>query len=386
MTIKSSPSPIPPCAKRLTVLIRRIILVFFAWTVSGWADTDLPAWGGRVFGKDVLRIAVPSPENPRFAHLAWPKAVRTEDGTIVLGYQAGTHHGDFSCPAISISTDNGKTFTAPKILKEFGAGHKYTNSGNMAIGVAHDGAVIVLSHGHKGNEANHIFGWRSKDQGRTWVAVDTSALGPNKTGSSTGSIVQLPGKKLMVVGHYRGGSKPYSKGIWQSISRDDGLSWGEPSMVNNLNSGEPVLVRKDDRLIVFIRGRGPAAARQFLSVSDDWGKTWSTELSNISAVNPRTTGLAHPFAIVNPHNPDELLAITFERPLPGSAQLWRGNPDTLAFTHERTLIELPKVDGDPHTDFGYTWMVPLEGRKALVFYYHGLGRGECPIWVVETEI
>lgn len=326
------------------------------------------------------------PANPRFAHLAWPKAVRLADGTIVLGYQAGSHHGNESCPAVSLSTDGGKTFSPPHILKEFGSGQEYTNSGNMALGVAHDGSVVILSHGHRKDVANHIFGWRSTDSGRTWATVDTSALGPNKTGSSTGRIVQLPGRKLMAVGHYRGGSVPYTTGIWQSVSEDDGLTWGEPAMINTLDAGEPVIVRSGERLLVFIRGRGPESNRQFIAVSDDWGRTWKTELSNIAAINEHTRGLAHPFAMVDPQDPARLLAITFERPLPGSAQLWRGDPQSLVFRHERTLVELPKIDGDENIDFGYAWMVPLEGRRALVFYYHGRKRGACPIWVLETEI
>jgi hypothetical protein len=151
-------------------------------------------------------------------------------------------------------------------------------------------------------------------------------------------------------------------------------------MINNLNAGEPVLVRKDDRLLVFIRGRGPAATRQYVSVSDDWGKTWRTELLNIMPVNSHTSALAHPFAMIN------LLAITFERPLPGSAQLWRGDPESFTFTHDRPLVELPNIDDNPNTDFGYAWMVPLNGHKALVFYYHGRKRGKSNIWVVETSI
>ena len=68
------------------------------------------------------------------------------------------------------------------------------------------------------------------------------------------------------------------------------------------------------------------------------------------------------------------------------AQLWRGNAKTLAFKHERTIVNLPKLDGDKNTDFGYAWLLPLEERRALVFYYHGMGRGPCPIWVVETKL
>jgi hypothetical protein len=354
-------------------------------TSSARAES-LPAWAGHSPDGATVRIAIAPPSNPRFEHLAWPKAVRTRDGTIVVGFQAGTHHGNESCPAVSISTDAGKTFSAPNVLREFGPNTEYTNSGNMALGLAHDGSVLLLSHGHRGNTTNHIFGWRSADNGRTWKPVDTSALGPNKTGSSTGAIVQLPDRKLIAVGHYRGGSKPYEYGIWQSISPDDGLTWGEPSMVTNINAGEPVIVRSGDRLLVFIRGRGPASTRQFIAVSDDFARTWRTELSNITPRDPKASLLTHPFAMVNPHKPDELLNITFSRPLPAAAELWRGNPSTLQFKPDRTLVQLPKIEGDPNTDFGYAWLVPLDGRDALMFYYHGRGRGPCPIWVAEVKI
>jgi hypothetical protein len=342
-----------------------------------------PAWAGIAPDGTSARIAVAPTSNPRFTHLAWPKAVRTEDGTIVLGYQIGTHHGDASCPAVSISTDGGKTFSPPQVLREFGPGMEYTNSGNMALGLAHDGSVILLSHGHRGNEASHIFGWRSTDGGRTWTPVDTSALGPNKTGSSTGSIVRLPDGKLMAVGHYRGGSEPYTVGIWQSVSDDDGRTWGAPSLVTNVNGVEPVLVRHNDRLLVFIRGRGTANARQYIAVSDDFGRTWRTELSNLTARNAHTSVITHPFAMVNPGKPDELLAVTIERPLPSVATLWQGEPESLAFKAERTLLTLPKIEGDPHTDFGYPWLVHLEASRWLMFYYHGRGRGDCAIWVTE---
>jgi hypothetical protein len=347
---------------------------------------DTPAWVGRTVEGSPARIAVGPTDNSRFKHLAWPKAVRTSDGTIVLGYQIGTHHGDESCPAVSFSTDNGRTFSPPHVLREFGPGMEYTNSGNMAMGVAHDGSVIVLSHGHRRDVTNHIFGWRSNDSGRSWKPVNTSALGPDRTGSATGSIMRLPGRRLMAVGHYRGGSKPSTSGIWQSISDDDGFTWGEPKMVTNINGGEPVLVRSGERLLVFIRGRGPAAPRQFIAVSDNWGETWRLELSNLVSPAKHTTLITHPFAMVDPRDPSGLLAVTIGRPLPSAAELWRADPRTLEFTHERTLLELPKIENDPHHDFGYPWLVPLDRKSALLFYYHGLKRGDCAIWVAEVAL
>lgn len=367
----------------MSTSLLRFLLGLLAASSFLFASDAIPEWAGTADDGSPARIAVGPTSNPRFQHLAWPKAVRTADGTIVLGYQIGTHHGDGSSPAVSISIDNGKTFSAPNILREFGPGMEYTNSGNMAIGLAHDGAIILLSHGHRKGEANHIFGWRSTDSGRTWQPVDTSRLGPNKTGSSTGAIAQLPGKRLMVVGHYRDGSQPYTRGIWRSISDDDGLTWGEPAMVSNVNAGEPVIVRHENRLLVFIRGRGPATVRQYIAVSDDMGETWRTDLSNMTPQGNHTTLITHPFAMVNPHDPSKLIAATIERPLPAVATLWSADPNSLKFTPERRLLSLPKIEGSPNTDFGYPWLIHLDDDRWLLFYYHGKRRGECAIWVKE---
>jgi hypothetical protein len=245
--------------------------------------------------------------------------------------------------------------------------------------------VLLLAHGYS-KTSNHIFGWRSADSGRSWQPVDTSALGPNKTGSSTGHIVQLPGKKLMVVGHYRDGSQPNERGIWCSISEDDGLSWGEPALVSDYPGVEPVLVRHESRLLVFIRGnQSDDSDRQMLAVSDDWGITWKTQPAGIET-RQADARLAHPFAMVDPDDPSKLLAITFERGKTGVAQLWRGDPKTLTFKHDRTLLELTQLDRETNDDYGYAWLVPMEGRKALMFYYHGKKTGPNSIWVLETEI
>lgn len=348
-------------------------------------NTSLPDWAGRAPDGAHPRIVVSAPENPRFHHLGWPKAVRTGDGVIVLGFLSGKKHPGENCPMVAISTDGGKTFSEPQMLREFGAGLDYDASGNMALGLAHDGAVLLLAHGYS-KTSNHIFGWRSTDSGRTWQPVDTSALGPNKTGSSTGHIVQLPGKKLMVVGHYRDGSQPYERGIWRSISEDDGLTWGEPVLVTEYPGVEPVLVRHENRLLVFIRGnKADDDNRQMLAISEDGGVTWKTRPAGIEALQSDAR-LAHPFAMVDPHDPAKLLAITFERGKTGIAQLWRAEASTLAFKHDRTLLELTQLDRETNNDYGYAWLVPMEGRRALMFYYHGKKEGPNPIWVLEAEL
>lgn len=364
-----------------------LLLVSSVLTVARAAE-PLPAWVAVAPGGGTVRVAVPPPAGPRFAHLAWPKAIRAKDGTIVLAYLAGTFHGDGGgkSPAISLSTDNGKTFTAPNVLREFAPDKEYTSSGNLAIGLADDGAVVLLAMGYRGNEANNIYGWRSTDHGRTWQSTDTSALGPNKTGSVCGTVVSVPGRGLLVHGHYRKGATPHTQGIWQSVSTDGGKTWGAPTLVTDLNVGEPVLVRSGDRLLSFIRGRGPDAVRQLVAVSDDKGVTWRSEWSDLRATRADVKGLAHPFAMENPNKPGELLVLTTERPLPGRVVLWRGDARKLDWKQDRVLLDFPKIEGDKNTDYGYTWLVHQSGNKYLMFYYHGETKSTNPIWVTEVEI
>jgi hypothetical protein len=334
-----------------------------------------------------VRVAVEPPDDKRFAHLSWCKAVRAPDGTIVLAYTAGIFHGNHGggSPAVSISTDNGQTFSAPQVLREFGKGKDYTQSGNLALGVAGDGALVILAMAYTGNDTNHIFGWRSTDSGRTWTPTDTGTLGPDKTGSVFGNFVNVPGKGLIVLGHYRAGSSPYTSGIWMAASNDDGKSWGEPRSISAADAAEPVLVSTEGRLIAFLRGKAKKG-QEYVAVSDDQGENWVTRLSDLAPENPKTHSIAAPCAVVNPENPNEMLVLTNERGNPGRFWLWRGDAKKLEFKRERVLLEIPRIEKDNHTDYGYPWLLHVSGRKWMMFYYHGLSHGPNAIWVADVEL
>lgn len=339
-----------------------------------------------------VRIAVTPPEDPRFAHLSWNKVVRTGQGTLVLGYIAGTFHGNHGggSPAVSRSIDGGRSFSPPVVLREFGPALDYSCSGNLAMGIASDGAIVLLAMAYTGDQANHIFGWRSEDDGATWAPVDTAKLGPNKTGSVFGNILPLAGRGLLVLGHYRSGAQPYTNGIWMSDSQDQGWTWGEPRRISDLSAVEPLVLRSGKRLLAFLRGSGEHRGRQFVAVSDDFGETWKTELSVLDAASPASARLAAPCAVENPNRPGEILVLTTERAVPGNTPgriwLWRGDARELDWRRECVLLEFPRVEGDPHTDFGYPWLMHLEGRRWLIFYYHGRSRGHCPLWVTEVKL
>jgi hypothetical protein len=360
------------------------------------AQASTPPWVATNTSGAQVRVALPAPEGPRFAHLSWNKVVRTPRGTIVLACVAGEFHGNHGggCPAVARSTDGGRTFSKLSILREFGPGRDYTCCGNLALGLAGDGGLVLLAMAYTGEETNHIFGWRSEDDGVTWTPVDTSTLGPDKTGSVFGNVVPIAGVGLAVLGHYRPGSRPHTEGIWMSVSTDHGRHWGQPRRIADVRAVEPVLLAMEGRLIAFLRSNKKpiletaAVGRQYIAVSDDAGRAWTTKLSALDAENPATARLAAPCAVENPNRRGELLVLTTERTTSKKQNsriwLWRGSAKSLEFHRERVLLEFPK--SAQNTDLGYPWLLHVEGRRWLVFYYHGQKHGPSPIWMTEVEL
>ena len=151
---------------------------------------------------------------------------------------------------------------------------------------------------------------------------------------------------------------------------------------------EPVLLHSENRLIAFLRGIGDGG-RQSVAVSDNAGATWQTVPSELMAQDVTTYSLAAPLAVINPQKPSEVLVITTERGKdmhPGRMWLWRGGVNKLDWKRERVLLEFPKINDDKNRDFGYPWLIHLEGRRWLMFYYHGLSHGANAIWAAEMEL
>lgn len=354
---------------------------------------SLPAWAAKNTAGQPVRIAVSAPADDKHAHLSWPKVIKTARGTVILGYSAGIGHNiGGSALAVSLSKDGGKTFSAPKKLISFPDDDpRYRDCGNLALGLAGDGSVLLLAMAYNRDEGNHIFGWRSTDDGVTWTRTDTSALGPDKTGSVFGNIIPLAGRGLAVFGHYRGGSKPHSQGLWMSLSKDEGRTWAAAQRIADIHAVEPVVVQSAGRLVGFFRGDSQnARGRQSVGVSDDLGGTWKTELSALDAEHPANARLAAPFAVENPNRKGELLVLTTERAVPGNTPgriwLWRGDAEKLEWKRERVLLEFPRIEGDPHTDLGYPWLLHTGGNRWQMYYYHGNFRAAAHIWVTDAVL
>ncbi len=357
-------------------------------------STDRPIWAARPVNGGEVRIALQAPTDIRYAHLAWPKVVRLQNGSILLACIAGEFHGTHGggCPAVACSMDDGQSFGGLRILREFGNGHEYTHAGNMALGVAPDGTVVLLVMAFDGDRTNHIFGWYSEDNGVNWKPADTSALGPNKTGSVYGRVLAQPGGELLVTGHYRKGSSPYEQGIWFSRSVDGGHSWLSPTRIHDGLYVEPCLVRTNSgRLLGLLRNNQKTADNGYGAeaavYSDDGGHSWTATPPLLLANHPETHGLASPFVMNDPMDPEKVIALTTERAasgkVPGSIELWRASVSELNFVHCGRILEFPHIPGDSHIDFGYPWLVPTEKGSLRMFYYHGQIRGLSHIWTYE---
>lgn len=338
------------------------------------------------------RVIVAAPENPRFAHLSWPKVVRTKEGTLVVAYVAGRFHGTHGegCPAVSTSTDGGKTFTPPKILKEYGPKDTYTSGGNVALGVADDGAVVLLSMAYKGDVANTIDGWRSMDGGKTWQDSDVARLANNKTGSVYGHVLRLPDKRLAVVGHYRRGSTTRTAGLWISYSADSGRTWGDPQTITASGLVEPAFLFTAGRFVGLARpNQTPAWYSQL--TSDDLGKTWSVQPKVLQAGKPEGVKYPSPGLFVDPNDPTRLIAMVAQRfsanagnQLYGQIDLYTANVKTLDWKFHGTAAKFPRSLRE-RNDLTYGWMTPLDANRWFLVFYCGRVNGASDIYGLEFE-
>lgn len=320
-------------------------------------------------------VVVPAPQDARFAHLSWPKITKTSDGTLVLAYVAGRQHvnGD-GCPAVSISKDSGKTFSAPKILMTLDKTQEYQHCGNLALGVAADGAVVLLAMAFTDEIRNTIYGWRSTDSGQTWQPINTSNLGSSKTGSVFGHVFVVPGNGLAVCGHYR---KPKGTGIWIAYSLDNGQTWGSPTTIDGGNLVEPTFISTPGRLIGLARENAAHAYLQF--VRDDQGTTWQGPTPVLQG--DRTAVYPSPFITVDPSDPARLYALQSQRTKTGEIFLWTADAATRQWKRLGLVATFP---GCP--DYSYPWMTHLAGNEWFVVFYAGKLVGPNSIYGLKLTI
>ena len=376
-----------------TVSFRLLVILFIQGLLLVHGST-LPADEVSLqgdFGRP--RVIVPAPKNPEHAHLSWPKIVTAENGDLVVGYIAGRFHGTHGegCPAVSVSRDGGKSFSDPKILKQYTAKDKYTSAGNLALGLAKNGSVVLLSMAFRGNEANTIDGWISDDHGKSWEVSDTSRLDHNQTGSVYGNVMQVPERGLAVVGHYRRGSKRHEQGLWLSWSQDDGKSWQKPEMIIDRHLVEPAVIFSQGTFLGLIR-TGTRQDYYEQIQSKDYGQHWQHAKRGFAPEYKGARYLPSPCLVTDPEHPGRVYCLASERHaednpsgLIGRIVLWQAELPELKWRERGVVAKFPRALGE-RKDITYAWMAPLGDDHWYVVFYCGRTHGASDIFGLEITV
>jgi len=335
------------------------------------------------------RLILTAPQEWEYKHLSWPKIVRTAENNLILACSAGIGHNmGGSGLTVSLSEDNGRSFSPPVMLRRFPQfDHRYEDCGNYAIGTAEDGAVILLAMAfNKTENLNTIFGFRSGDDGKSWQTVDTNNLAENTTGSVYGHIFHLPDSRLGVVGHYRHGSTPHERGIWMSFSDDNGRSWSPAKCITEGYYVEPAMIYNRGKFVGLLRTDN---GRDFytLTVSED-GEKWDFK-PNAFDMEPKGEKYPSPFIIADPRNPDQLWALSSVRHK--DITLYSANmssADNLLDIQWNLVGTIARWGGpgEEHADWTYPWMCHLDEDRWMCVFYYGRRRGRCDIYGLELQL
>ena len=334
-------------------------------------------------------LILTGPQEWDYNHLSWPKIVQTTRNNLILAFSAGIGHNmGGSGLAISVSKDCGCNFSAPEMLRRFPqSDNRYQDCGNCAIGIAEDGAVVLLAMAFNKNEKlNTIFGFRSEDEGESWQTVDTANLAENKTGSVYGHIFNLPHGRLGVAGHYRQGSAPREQGIWMSFSEDNGRSWSPAKCITEGYYVEPAFTYVNGKFIGLLRTGGGGHDFYTLTVSED-GENWALK-PNAFDMEPRGEKYPSPFITFDPRNPDQLWALCSVRhedvTLYSADMRSADNLLEMKWDKAGTVVKWGG-QGEEHADWTYPWMCYLGKNRWMCVFYYGRKRGRCDIYGVELR-
>lgn len=222
----------------------------------------------------------------------FPVVAAAADGSLVAAARGGAGHlGLAGRIDVIRSRDRGLTWTAPGVVADSAADDR-----NPALGASSRGTLIlayyqVFSYDAQGRyvpREGSTSVWncqvkitRSHDSGLTWEEPYVLTDPHLRTGSAYGKIVQL-GDTLILPIYNRAipelgavnPDPPYFECSYIIRSQDDGLTWGEPSLVS-VEAGETALLALPGGELLAVTRR-QAYDRSLWSLrSADGGVTWS---------------------------------------------------------------------------------------------------------------
>lgn len=212
--------------------------------------------------------------------------------------------------AIFISRDAGQTFTTVNLPFQLGANENGRFSGERLAVVPWSPNVLYL-----GTNVNGF--WKSADSGNTWAQVTSFPVTGPTNGDKAGVIFVLFGPKLKGAQYptiYVGVSDP-TTGLYQST--DNGVTWqpvaGQPTGDVPTNAA---ISPNGNLYATYSNQAGPNGAGN--------GQVWkyaiaSGEWTNITPPDATTspTNYAYAKVVVDPRNPNTIMASTLDRYYPG---------------------------------------------------------------------
>lgn len=254
----------------------RLMLVwteFYTSQGSDWGSARLAAIfsrdGGKTWaGKTVLQ------ENIGTMNVMEPDLLRLRSGKVLFAFVRKNSEGDCA-PMLRISTDRGKTFSAPKPIP-ISPSPSYTGSNNDRMIQLKSGRVLLpLWYTPDYRVDRHIKTrvYYSDDEGATWKQSKTLVdLPDSPSGAQEPGVVELKdGSVLMWMRTDKGF-------IYRSISRDGGETWSQPESMGVQSPRSPQSIKRipstGDLLLVWNNSpklRTPLSA----AISKDEGKTWA---------------------------------------------------------------------------------------------------------------
>ena len=313
---------------------------------------------------------------------AWPNLTLMPDGSIVAAIFGEPCHqlweGSAEC---WISSDGGRLWSFLGVPAQ----HEPNRTrGDLAAGLTHEGAFVVLCSGRRfapprgepldrprtreerGNQEAVVC--RSADGGRTW-SRDGAIHYPANVDNAVpfGDVVQLSGNRLAVSCYSAEDSRSEDESgdsAWIYFSDDDGRTWGDARLIGADRYNETdLLVLGEGRLLAASRTARTAETEIF--ASDDQGQTWTCR----GAVTPSRHMPAHLLQLQ-----DGSVLLTYGVRLRGMLGVCAmiSRDEGVSWDHPRVLFntEVYKSDTSPQgVDGGYPSSLQLADGTILTAYY-----------------
>jgi hypothetical protein len=288
----------------------------------------------------------------------FPVLNRDPDGTLVAVVRVGDIHiGQLGALAVTTSVDDGESWSRVRVAADEGCDMR-----NPGFGITSRGtwilAYITMESYENGfwkpgmYDHHPLSVRRSADKGRTWS--EPRILDPHgiKLSSPFGKILQAADGTLLM-------SIYGEKGGWIFRSRDDGLTWGDPSHIAEGYNETGIVFLDERRILAFLRSSAAQEeANLWQSESQDAGRHWSQP--------HRVTGAKqHPADIIRLSSGNLLLCFSHRTP-PFGVWAMRSRDEGRSWDRDRTAV----LSADSGTwDCGYPSSVQLpDGRIYTAFY------------------